>query len=114
MALDSDVATKKDLKDLSTSIEKKIDAKIDKAVEDLSSVMQTFMHQVSDEFEKVHTRLDKHDTDIQRILTHLDAIERQQEIDDTERKMMAIQLQRLHDWTVKAAKQINVSFEPHK
>lgn len=118
-------ATKRDLKDLEKSIDTKLDSKIDelsrsvdgkidRAVNDLSGIIQNFAQQVSEEFVKVHTRLDKHDADIQRILNHLDAIEKQQEIDDTERKVMAMQLQRLHDWTVKAAKQINVTFEPHK
>lgn len=90
----SSTATKQDIKRLEealvsdssnadkqfASIDKKFD-NIDKRFDELTDMMRGFMQQVSDEFEKVHIKLDKHDADITRILNHLDAIEKQIEID---------------------------------
>jgi len=84
---------------------------IDKRFDELTDMMRGFMQQVSDEFEKVHIKLDKHDADITRILNHLDAIEKQIEIDETERQVISLQLTRIHDWVIQAGKQIGLEFK---
>ncbi len=111
-------ATKNDLNALNTELSgkiddlsNKIDVKINSAVDELSGIMKGFMQQVAGEFEQVHIKLNKHDADISRILGYLDSIEKQVELDETERQVMSLQLTRLHEWVVQAGKQIGLEFK---
>jgi hypothetical protein len=48
--------------------------------------------------------------DMRRVINILDRIEKQQEISEDERQVMAFQLTRLHDWVEKAAKRLDIEF----
>jgi chromosome segregation ATPase len=93
-------------------LEKKMDVKIDKAVTDISEVIQEFASQVDRRFDKIETELSKLQADMQAILNRLDSIEKDISINDDERAVIGMQLTRLHNWVEKAAVRVGVEFTP--
>lgn len=96
--------------DATKQLEKKIDTRIDKAVSDISGVIQDFATHVDRRFDGVETELSKLQKDMQSVLKRLDSIEKDISISDDERVVMGMQLNRLHDWVEQAAKRIGVEF----
>jgi Lon protease-like protein len=107
----TDYATRSDLRDLADRTDQRFDAldkKIDDRFDDVIGLLQTFMVQVSDEFEKVHAEQRAMRRDIDRIMSHLDSIEKRLEISEDERLVMGHQLKRLQVWTEHLADKIGV------
>jgi chromosome segregation ATPase len=107
-------------------LEKKMDVKIDKAVTDISEVIQEFATHVSrrfdgvdQRFDAVDRRFDKIESELSRlqrdmcaVLNRLDSIEKDIAINEDERAVMGMQLTRLHSWVEKAALRVGVEFNP--
>lgn len=100
-------------------LEKKMDSKIDKAVADISGVIQEFATQVSQRFDGVDQRFDKIESELSKlqkdmrlVLNRLDSIEKDIAINEDERAVMGMQLTRLHNWVEKAAVRVGVEFTP--
>src|SRR3989344_3357626 len=87
-----------------------IDQSASKVVDELTGVFQGFMQQVDERFDKVESKMDGMQKQIQNVLDHLDSIEKRLEISEDERLVMAHQLTLLHDWVEKAANRIDVKF----
>lgn len=75
-------------------------------IDEVLDLMRQFMQQTGDEVQKVHDIGTKNSQGIQRILSHLDSIEKQLEINEEERIVMGHQLNRLHKWTTELAAKI--------
>lgn len=75
-------------------------------IDEVLDVMRQFMQQVGDEFGKTHESSEKNTKDIQKILTHLDSIEKQLEISEDERLVIGHQLERVNTWVHSIANKI--------
>jgi hypothetical protein len=69
-----------------------------KDIDDVLTLMQTFMHQVDDRFNRLEDKVDVLQSGMERVLKRLDSIEKDLSISDDERAVMGMQLTRLHDW----------------
>jgi archaellum component FlaC len=79
-------------------------------IDEVLQVLESMMSRVDDRFEVVESKLTKTQKQAQSILNHLDSIEKQLEISEDERLVMAHQLTRLHDWVEQAAERIDLKF----
>ena len=61
-------------------------------------------------FDRIERKLDKLQDDMNSVLNRLDSIEKDISLNDDERVVMGMQLNRLHDWVEKAAKKVGVEF----
>jgi len=87
-----------------------VDRSAGKVVDELTGVFQGFLQQDDERFDKVESKMDGMQKQIQNVLDHLDSIEKRLEISEDERLVMAHQLTLLHDWVEKAANRIDVKF----
>ena len=122
-------ATKSDLDKLETKVESKLqamdskfeakfesidkrfealDAKIDARADETIDLLRTFMGQVAEEFDKVHAEQREMRRQINRILDHLDSIEKRLEITEDEQLVMGHQLKRLQAWTEHLAEKMGI------
>lgn len=99
----SDTATKQDVQEI-------VDKSVNKAVTELSEIIQDFATQVDKRFDKLETDVAKLQSDMNSVLNQLDSIEKDIAISEDERAVMSMQLTRLHDWVEKAAARIDVEF----
>lgn len=81
-----------------------------KDIDDVLQVLDVMMTRIDERFTKVEGDLTETQKQIQRILNHLDGIEKRIEISDDERLVMAHQLTRLHEWAEQAAERIDLKF----
>lgn len=81
-----------------------------KDIDDVLNVLDVMMTRIDDRFSKVEVTLTDTQKQIQNILIQLDHIEKQLEISEDERLVMAHQLTQLHEWVEKAAARIDVKF----
>jgi septation ring formation regulator EzrA len=70
------------------------------------------IHDIKSEarFDKIETKLDKLQDDMSSVLNRLDSIEKDISLNDDERQVMGMQLNRIHDWIEKTAKKVGVEF----
>ena len=61
-------------------------------------------------FDRIERKLDKLQDDMNSVLNRLDSIEKDISLNDDDRVVMGMQLNRLHDWVEKAAKKVGVEF----
>jgi len=81
-------------------------AELKSSFEDVTSLLQTFIQQVDERFNRVESEHEAMRTDISRIFDYLDSIVKKQQISDDERLVMGHQLERLDRWTHELAKKI--------
>lgn len=81
-----------------------------KDIDDVLQVLDVMMTRIDERFTKTEDSLAETQKQVRSIINHLDSIEKQLEISEDERLVMAHQLTRLHDWVEKAAKRIDVKF----
>lgn len=107
---------------------------VNNAVDEITGLINGFINQTANEFEgaskertsmgqqiQANTKtiqesseaIQENREDIKTILSHIDHIEKQLEIDDDERLVLGYQIQRLHDWAVEAGKRIGIDFKAH-
>lgn len=84
---------------------------VNKAVEDLSDIIQSFAQNVDDRFDKLETRVDKIERNLDRLTDTLDAFLKR--LDDIEADNTArdAQLARLERWIEQVAKKTGVQLE---
>ena len=113
-------ATKKDITELGTELRGNMKelraefkgemgdlrAELKSSFEDVTSLLQTFIQQVDERFNRVESEHEAMRTDISRIFDYLDSIVKKQQISDDERLVMGHQLERLDRWTHELAKKI--------
>lgn len=106
MAMNQGV-TKSNLSDL----EKSIDRKIDKAVDDLSEVISNFASQVDGRFKLIEEKLDRVETSIDRLTNTIDGFVKR--LDDIEADNTArdAQLARLERWIEQVAQKAGIKLE---
>lgn len=81
-----------------------------KDIDGVLQVLDVMMTRIDERFLNTEVSVGVMQKQIQRILDHLDAIEKRLEISEDERLVMAHQLTQLHEWVEKAAARINVTF----
>ncbi len=81
-----------------------------KDIDDVLSVLDVMMTRIDERFSQVETTLARTQKQVHNILNQLDHIEKQLEISDDERLVMAHQLTQLHEWVEKAAARIDIKF----
>lgn len=103
----SDSATKNDL----SEIGKHLEGKIDKAVDDLSAIIQTFMYQVDERFNKLEERQDALDLKIDKLINTIDGFVAR--IDRYEIEMAARdnQFQKLLEWARKVSDKTGIPLD---
>lgn len=77
---------------------------------DIDDVLDVMMTRIDDRFTQNESASRTLQQSIHHIQNQLDGIEKQLEISDDERMIMAHQLTQLHDWVERAAKRIDVTF----
>lgn len=97
-------ATKADLADLENSIDKKID----KAVDDLSEIIQTFATQVDQRFNQLEERVDKLEKSIDRLTNTIDGFVKRLEDHEVENKARDSEVARLTRWVEQIAQETGV------
>jgi septal ring factor EnvC (AmiA/AmiB activator) len=96
--------TKKDLQGLEDRLEKKID----KAVDDMSNIVQSMMTQIVGEFDKVNTRMDKIERSIDRLTNTLDGFAKRVEDAQVENAARDAQFERLLEWAKEVSKKTGI------
>lgn len=81
-----------------------------KDIDDVLGVLHIMMTRIDDRFNQSENSITKLQLQIVAIQNQLDSIEKQLEISEDERLVMAHQLTQLHDWVEKAAKRIDIKF----
>jgi len=81
-----------------------------KGIDDVLNVLDVTMARIDERFSHAEHNLTDTQKQIQNILNQLDYIEKQLEISEDERLVMAHPLTRLHEWVEKAAARIDVKF----
>lgn len=114
----SEQSTKQDIKKLAIVIDEKfvdfeaiIDAKINKAVDDLSDVMQNMMQQISAEFVKVNNRIDELHESIDRLTNTLDGFAKRIEDAEVENAARDAQFKKLLMWARKVSEKTGIPLE---
>ena len=110
----NDPATKQDLQNLETRIDKKLDRldkKIDDAVVDLSNIIQDFAKSMSDEIIEIKARQDAFDKKLDQLISTMDSFIAR--IDGYESEMAArdAQFDRLLEWARKVSKKTGIPLE---
>ena len=93
----SDYATKQDVQDI-----------VNKAVDDMSEVMQNMMQHISAEFIKVHTRIDELHQSIDKLTNTLDGFAKRVEYAELENAARDAQFAKLLDWARKVSKKTGI------
>ena len=93
----SEQATKKD-----------VELIVGKAVDDLSDVMQTFMHQVDDRFNKLEARMDAFDEKLDRLMNTIDGFVKRLDEVETEQTARDAQFARLVGWSKEVSKKTGI------
>jgi archaellum component FlaC len=81
-----------------------------KDIDDVLNVLDVMMTRIDERFSQIENTTTDTQRQIQNILNQLDHIEKQLEISEDERLVMAHQLTQLHEWVEKAAARIDVKF----
>lgn len=92
----------------STMLLQTLDKKIDKRFDDLVDVMQTFMHQVDDRFNKLESRVDALDKKFDKLLNTIDGFIKRLDEVETEQTARDAQFQRLLEWAREVSKKTGV------
>lgn len=96
----SNYATKKDLNELNS--------KLDKRFDDILEVMQTFMHQVDERFNKLEARVDDLDKKFDRLLNTIDGFLKRLDEVEAEQTARDVQFERLLEWAREVSKKTGV------
>lgn len=91
-------------------IENIVDAKVNKAVNELAEIISDFATNVDKRFNTLERDVTLIQRDIKSILNRLDSIEGDIQLNEDERAVMGMQLNRIHDWIEKTAAKIGVEF----
>lgn len=106
-------STHKDISRLQESTRGGIDELRDsthKDIDEVLGVLDVMMTRIDDRFAKNEGSVTELQKTVGTIQNQLDSIEKQPEIFEDERLVMAHQLTQLHDWVERAAKRIDVEF----
>ncbi|HSX29066.1 MAG TPA: hypothetical protein VLE73_00740 [Candidatus Saccharimonadales bacterium] len=110
----STAATKQDITELRKELQKsnaELRKEIKESFADVTSLLQVFMQQVDERFNRVEAEQQKIRADISRIFDYLDSMLKKQEISDDERLVMGHQLDRLDKWIHELAAKIDYKLE---
>ena len=91
-------------------IENIVDTKVNKAVSDLAEIISEFASNVDKRFNTLESEVKLVQKDVKSILNRLDSIERDIQLNDDERAVMGMQLNRIHDWIEKTAAKVGIEF----
>lgn len=81
-----------------------------KDIDDVLQVLDVMMTRIDERFLISETKQTSAQKQLKNIMNQLDSIEKQLEISEDERLVMAHQLTQLHAWVEKAAERIDVKF----
>lgn len=96
----SNYATKKDLNELNS--------KLDKRFDDILEVMQTFMHQVDERFNKVEKDISDIKVSIDRLTNTIDGFLKRLDTIEAEQTARDAQFERLLEWAREVSKKTGV------
>jgi septal ring factor EnvC (AmiA/AmiB activator) len=86
----------------------KLDEKIEKRFDDLTDIMQTFMHQVDTRFNKVEEKIDSFDEKIDRLINTIDAFVKRLDEVEVEQTARDAQFDRLVEWAKKVSEKTGI------
>ncbi|MCA9346443.1 hypothetical protein KC960_03050 [Candidatus Saccharibacteria bacterium] len=96
----NDAATKEDLN--------KLDLKIEKRFDDLVEIMQTFMHQVDERFNRVEKDINDIKKSMDRLTNTLDAFVKRLDDIESDNTARDAQFARLVDWAKEVSKKTGI------
>lgn len=97
--------TKSDL----VEVENRLEQRIEKAVEDIASIIHDFSQQAANEFRDVNSRIDKIETSIDRLTNTLDGFAKRVADAEVENAARKAQLLRLIEWAKKVSEKTGVA-----
>ena len=87
---------------------KTLDSKIDKRFDDLTDIMQTFMHQVDERFNKVEKDISDIKISIDRLTNTIDGFLKRLDEVEAEQTARDVQFERLLEWAREVSKKTGV------
>lgn len=100
----SDQLTKKDVESI-------VGSAVDKAVTDLTDVIQTFMFQVDDRFNKLEARMDVFDEKLDKLMNTIDGFVKRLDEVEGEQTARDAQFARLLTWARKVSAKTGIPLE---
>lgn len=90
-------------------VEKRIEQRIEKAVEDIATIIHDFSQQVANEFRVVNSRIDKIESSIDRLTNTLDGFAKRVEDAEAENAARDVQVLRLIEWAKKVSDKTGIA-----
>lgn len=107
----SDGATKKDIEQLESRLDQKIEKQLREHTDEILGVVQAFMVQVDARFNKLEERMDKFEQKLEHLTNTLDGFLKRVEDAEIENAMRDRQFERLLAWARKVSKKTGIPLE---